>query len=202
MRGDERVIRSCGWIEDEKDRSASPQQQPPASWWWSSSPSPSWPWSWSSLPGIATQQSWRSTTLMCALARASSATAPPRKSLIEKHGQLINFYIAGSPSLWSPSCPPWPLATWYTRSSHLSIHRRTEEPQSGGRRQISANTQKLFPEKNSLWPPEKKLVDLRDAAFKLLFEVVQKPSGGCLPSPSNCYQPNAWVLVVQLGCET
>merc|ERR1712004_898685 len=44
--------------------------------------------------GIATQQSWRSTTLMCALARASSATAPPR-----------------SPSLLSPSCPPWPLAT-------------------------------------------------------------------------------------------
>ena len=85
VRGDERVIRSCGWIEDERDRSASPQQQPPASWWWwSSSSSPSWPWSTSSFPGSATQQSWRSTTLMCALARANSATAPPRKSLIEK----------------------------------------------------------------------------------------------------------------------
>merc|ERR1712209_111736 len=82
----------------------------------------------------------------------------------------------------------------------LSIHRRTEEPQSGGRRQISANTQKLFPEKKLAVTTGKKLVDLRDAAFKL-FEVVQKPSGGCLPSPSNCYRPNAWVLVVQLGCE-
>merc|ERR1712012_549742 len=82
----------------------------------------------------------------------------------------------------------------------MSIHRRTEEPQSGGRRQISANTQKLS-QKKTRCDHRKKLVDLRDAAFKL-FEVVQKPSGGCLPSPSNCYRPNAWVLVVQLGCET
>ena len=41
VRGDERVIRSCGWIEDERDRSASPQQQPPPSLWSTSSSSPS-----------------------------------------------------------------------------------------------------------------------------------------------------------------
>ena len=81
-------------------------------------------------------------------------------------------------------------------------------PSTGGQKNLSRadedrfqQTHKNFSQKKLAVTTGKKLVDLRDAAFKL-FEVVQKPSGGCLPSPSNCYQPNAWVLVVQLGCET
>merc|ERR1712004_949473 len=84
-----------------------------------------------------------------------------------------------------------------------SVHPPEDRRTSVGRTKtdFSKHT-KTFPRKKLAVTTGKKLVDLRDAAFKLLFEVVQKPSGGCLPSPSNCYRPNAWVLVVQLGCET
>ena len=138
---------------------------------------------------------------MCALARANSATAPPRKSLIEKTwtaDQLLHCRKSISVIAVLSTMALGYLIHQVLPSVHPPEDRRTSVGRT--KTDFSKHT-KTFPRKKLAVTTGKKLVDLRDAAFKL-FEVVQKPSGGCLPSPSNCYQPNAWVLVVQLGCET
>ena len=112
--------------------------------------------------GRATQQFWKSTTQKSALAKGTVATLPPRKIFLcfFSWSVYLSFplstfqqWSAGAPSLWLPSCPPWLLATCYTRPSS-PVQWRAVQPQSGGRRQNPANTQKLSPEK-PLWPPDK-----------------------------------------------
>merc|ERR1712088_422391 len=70
--------------------------------------------------------------------------------------------------------------------------------QSGGRRQNSA-TLKNFSQKKSA-VTTRRICSISDAAFE--FENLRLSKSLLLPSPSNCFQPRAWVFVVQLGCET
>ena len=46
----------------------------------------------------------------------------------------------------------------------------------------------------------RQICSISDAAFE--FENLRLSKSLLLPSPSNCFQPRAWVFVVQLGCET
>merc|ERR550534_1342785 len=75
-------------------------------------------------------------------------------------------------------------------------------PQSGGRRRNSANTQKLFPEKKRC-DHQTNLFDLR-CCLQILenLRLSKSPLAASCLLPRTVINPDAWVFVVQLGCET
>ena len=156
--------------------------------------------------GRATQQFWKSTTQKSALAKGTVATLPPRKIFLCFFPDQYIFHFLFQhfnndlQELHLCDCRPVHHGSWLPVTlDHPHLSNGGQSNLSRAETESSKHT-KTFPRKTAV--TTRQICSISDPAFKWENLRLFTSPLAVLPSLPNCYQPKAWVFVVQLGCET